>query len=173
MSRLLEAGGGRIDVAYFGEDLGTQSGPRIGLQLYREIIRPLWERHIALARKYGCFVMQHSCGSTRAFYPDLIELGVDIHDTVQPEAKDMDPEALKREFGARISFHGGISIQQVLQTGTREDVAAEVIRMIRALGRGGGYILAPTHWIQSGTPVENVLTMYQVAKEYSKEFYRK
>jgi len=173
MGRLFEAGGGKIDIAYYGEDLGTQGGPRISVALYKEIIQPLWERHIRLAKKYGCFTMQHSCGSTRAFYPEFIKMGIDIHDTMQPEAHDMDPVEIKREFGDQLSFHGGISIQQVLQTRSAEEVAAEVRRMIDALGRGGGYILAPTHWIQSGTPIENVLTMYQVAKEYSTDFYRK
>jgi len=173
MSRLLEAGRGQVDVAYYGEDLGTQNGPRISLGLYRELIQPLWERHIRLAKQHGCFVMQHCCGSARAFYPEFVKMGVDVHDTVQAEAAGMDPDEIKREFGDRLSFHGGISIQRVLQTGSVEDVAAEVCRMVRALGRGGGYILAPTHWIQSGTPVDNVVAMYDVAREYSRDFYRR
>ena len=71
------------------------------------------------------------------------------------------------------SFHGAISIQHVLQNGTKEDVEKEVRRVIDALAPGGGYVLAPTHWIQFGTPVENIISMYETAKEYSTEFYSK
>jgi len=173
MKHLFEAGGKQIDIAYYGEDLGTQNGPRISLEMHREIIQPLWKRHIELAKKYGYFTMQHSCGSTRAFYPEFIKMGIDIHDTVQLYTANMNPEEIKREFGKKLCFHGGISIQRVLQTGTKEEVAEEVRRVIDALAPNGGYILAPTHWIQSGTPIENILAMYQTAKEYSTEFYRK
>lgn len=173
MSRFLEAGRGRIDIAYYGEDLGVQAGPRIGLAMYRDLIRPLWKRHIQLAADKGCFVMEHCCGSAREWYPEFIDMGIQVHDTVQIYTANMDPTELKAEFGAHMCFHGGISIQNVLETGTPESVAREVRRVIAALAPGGGYILAPTHWIQSGTPVENVLTMYEVAKEYSTAFYRK
>ena len=173
MIRLFEAGGDRIDIAYYGEDLGMQTGPRYSLKMYRELIKPYWVRSLKEAKKRNYFVMQHSCGSTRAFYPEFIELGIHIHDTVQIYTADMDPFEIKKEFGDKLSFHGAISIQNVLETGTPESVAAEVKRVIDALAPNGGYILAPTHWIQSGTPIENVLTMYQTAKEYSTEFYSK
>ena len=100
-------------------------------------------------------------------------MGINVHDTVQIYTANMNPLEIKKEFGDKLCFHGGISIQRVLQTGTKEEVAEEVRRVIDALAPNGGYILAPTHWIQSGTPIENVLTMYQTAKEYSTEFYRK
>ena len=173
LKRLFEAGGKRIDIAYYGEDLGTQNGPRISVAMYKELIQPLWIRHIELAKKYGYIIMQHSCGSTRAFYPEFIKMGVNVHDTVQIYTANMNPMEIKKEFGDKLCFHGGISIQRVLQTGTREEVAEEVKRVIDALAPNGGYILAPTHWIQSGTPIENVITMYQTAKEYSAEFYKK
>ena len=110
---------------------------------------------------------------------DLSGIGLGVAGLVNPVegvvlyTANMDPTELKAEFGAHMCFHGGISIQNVLETGTPESVAREVRRVIAALAPGGGYILAPTHWIQSGTPVENVLTMYEVAKEYSTAFYRK
>lgn len=173
MTRFFEAGKGRIDIAYYGEDLGTQRGPRIGLDMYRALIRPLWTRHLELAHSHGCALMQHCCGSAREYYPEFIDMGIQIHDTVQLHAARMAPDELKKEFGAHLCFHGGISIQNVLETGTPESVAEEVRRVIDALAPDGGYIMAPAHWVQSGTPVENVVTMYQVAKEYSTSFYEK
>ena len=173
MKRMFEVGGRRIDIAYYGEDLGTQIGPRFSVAMYRQLIQPLWTRHLEMAKQHDCITMQHSCGSVRAFYPELIRMGIQVHDAVQVYTAGMDPVGLKRDFGDRLSFHGAISIQHVLENGSKADVEAEVRRIIDALAPGGGYILAPTHWIQSGTPIENVLTMYDTAKEYSAYFYRK
>lgn len=172
LERLMQAAGDRIDIVWLGEDLGTQKGPRISVSMYRELIRPLWEPILAKIHAHGCFVMQHSCGSTRAFYPDFIEMGIDVHDTVQIETEGMDPVEIKKQFGEHLCFHGGISIQRVLTEGTPDDVAREAKRLIDILGSEGGYILAPTHWIQSGTPIENVLTLYEVARDYSSRVYR-
>ena len=106
--------------------------------------------------------MLHSCGSTRPIWPDLIEAGVDIYDTVQPEAANMDPAQLKEEFGAEICFHGTISTQKTLPFGSREDVVREVQQRVKTVGTNGGLILAPSHNIQPDTPLENILAMYSV-----------
>ena len=107
--------------------------------------------------------MLHSCGSTRAIWPDLIEAGVDIYDSVQPEAYDIDPARLKQDFGDQICFHGTISTQNTLPFGSVEDVAREVEQRCRVMGKGGGFILAPAHNIQPDVAVENILTMYRTA----------
>jgi uroporphyrinogen decarboxylase len=108
--------------------------------------------------------MLHSCGSTRRIWPQLIEAGVDIYETVQPEARDMDPASLKAEFGDRISFHGTISTQKTLPFGTVEDVVREVRERVRTVGRDGGLIVAPAHNFQPDTPVENILAMYETVR---------
>lgn len=114
-----------------------------------------------LGHRYSAKVMLHSCGSTRPIWPGLIEAGVDIYDTVQPEAAQMNPAELKEEFGDRICFHGTISTQRTLPFGTTEQVAEEVRLRIKTVGKDGGFIVAPAHNIQPDTPVENILALYE------------
>ncbi len=114
-----------------------------------------------LGHKYGAKVMLHSCGSTRPIWSGLIEAGVDIYDTVQPEAAQMNPAELKEEFGDRICFHGTISTQRTLPFGSAEDVAEEVRLRIETVGKDGGFIVAPAHNIQPDTPIENILALYE------------
>jgi uroporphyrinogen decarboxylase len=118
---------------------------------------------IDLAHRHGARLMLHSCGSTRAIWPDLVDLGLDIYDTVQPEAAGMVAEELAAEFGRWICLHGTISTQKTLPHGTAEEVAAEVRHRMESFGCRGGLILAPSHNIQPDTPLENVLALYRAA----------
>jgi uroporphyrinogen decarboxylase len=97
---------------------------------------------------------------------DLIEIGVDALNPVQTSAANMDPTRLKREFGDRIAFRGGIDSSRILPWGTPAQVQGEVCHAIRALGPGGGYLLNSVHNIQPGVPVENLLTMFDAAREF-------
>jgi uroporphyrinogen decarboxylase len=110
--------------------------------------------------------MLHSCGCIRELITDLIDAGVDILDTLQPELAGMDPAELKKTYGDKISFHGTISTAGVLTHGSTEDVKKEVKDRIGIMAKGGGFCLAPTHTIMPGTPVENVVTMYKTAFEH-------
>jgi uroporphyrinogen decarboxylase len=85
---------------------------------------------------------------------------VDIYETIQPEAADMNPATLKEEFGDEICFHGTISTQKTLPFGCRRDVVREVQERIKTVGVHGGLILAPSHNIQPDTPLENILAVY-------------
>jgi uroporphyrinogen decarboxylase len=96
----------------------------------------------------------------------LIDAGVDVLQALQFSAKGMDPAVLKQRFGNRISFEGGVSMQTTLPFGTPDDVRAEVKELISVLGKGGGYILGPSHAIQAGTPPENILAMFDTASRY-------
>jgi uroporphyrinogen decarboxylase len=164
---LQTAGKGNIDIFWIGEDLGTQNGLLISPKTFRKLIFDKLRQLCELGHRYGARVMMHSCGSTRALWPDLIEAGVDIYDTIQPEAADMDPASLKEEFGDRICFHGTISTQKTLPFGTPADVAAQVRQRIATVGRNGGFIVAPSHNIQPDTPVENILTLYDTVRSGS------
>jgi uroporphyrinogen decarboxylase len=157
--RGLAEGGGKIDIFWIGDDYGTQNGLLMSPEIWQKL-----SKMCELGHKYGAKVMLHCCGGTRAIWPDLIEAGVDIYQTVQPEAKDMEPASLKEEFGEQICFHGTISIQKTLPFGKAEGVAAEVRRRIETVGAGGGLILAPAHNLQPDTPVENVLAMYDAVR---------
>ena len=127
--------------------------------MFREFIAPYLKEMCGLIHELGAKVLFHSCGSIRPLIPDLIELGVDILDPIQPVC-DMTPETLKSEFGDKLCFHGGIDMQRLLPLGTPEEVRAEVGRYERVLGKDGGYILAPAHLFQPDVPPENVLAVY-------------
>ena len=166
MERTIEAGQGRVDFLWIGEDLGTQNSPIISLDMYRNIIRPIHQRYIDLAKSFNLPVMIHTCGSSSWAYNDFIEMGISAVDTLQPEAKNMDPKYLKDNFGHALSFHGCISTAGALAYGTVEDVERDVKETLDIMMPGGGYLLAPTHMIQDNSPTENVLKMYEIAKEY-------
>ena len=106
----------------------------------------------------------HSCGSIRPAIPDLIDAGVEILNPVQVGATGMAPEGLKRDFGDSLTFCGGIDVQSTLPFGTPEDVRQEVRDRISVLGKGGGYILDSTNFIQADTSPENVLAMFDAGR---------
>jgi uroporphyrinogen-III decarboxylase len=167
MSRAgLKAAGGRIDILWIGDDYGTQNGLLMSPETWRKLFFPKLKGMCALGHEYGAKVMLHSCGSTRPLWPGLIEAGVDIYQTVQPEAKDMNPAGLKAEFGGQICLHGTISIQKTLPFGTPQDVAREVRTRLETVGKNGGLIVAPAHNCQPDTPVENLLALYQQVKGF-------
>jgi uroporphyrinogen-III decarboxylase len=155
-----------VDFLWLGEDLGTQIAPILSLATFRKHIRPRYQPFCDLAAKYGIFTMMHTCGSSSWAYEDFIEMGINVVDTLQPEAKDMSPEYLKRTFSGRLAFHGCISTAGPLATGTVEDVVGIVRETLEIMMPGGGYCFAPTHMIQDNTPTENAVAMYDAAHRY-------
>ena len=165
--RIYEACDGLIDVAQVTDDLGSQSGPLISLELYKEFYAPHHKRFIDLCHEFGIKVFHHDDGSCRPFLPGLVEMGIDILNPVQWSCPGMDMVELKAEFGKRICFHGAIENQRILPFGTPAEVRAEVRHCIDALASDGtGYILAPCHNLQVITPVENIIAMYDEAWRY-------
>ena len=169
----IEAAGQYVDVLRLsGEDLGTQTAPFISLKMFRKLVRPHLEKLWSFAKTKireknpRAKVMLHSCGAIRKFIPDWIEMGLDVLDPIQTLAKGMDPFELKAEFGDRLSFHGGIDAQNVLPFGTVDEVFEATRELIRALGPGGGYILAPVHNVQGDVPPENLLAMRDAVEEF-------
>lgn len=164
--RTLQAARGKIDMLWLGEDLGTQIGPMISLDLFRKHIRPRHQLFVDLAKEHGIPVMMHSCGSSSWAFDDFIEMGINVVDTLQPDARDMAPAYLKQRYGDRLCFHGMISTAGPLTYGTAEQVADSVLQTLKVMMPGSGYMLAPTHQIQSNSPTENVLSMYQTAQKF-------
>ncbi len=162
--RCFEAAGGGVDLFWMGEDLGSQKGPLISMNTFRQHIRPRHEQVLAVAKSYGVPVMLHSCGSTRRFIPELLDMGYDVLDTLQPEAAEMDPAELKAAYGERLAFHGMISTAGAVAYGSPADVADEVAQRLQTMMPGGGYLLAPTHALQSNSPIANVVTLYETAR---------
>lgn len=157
-----------------GEDFGMQDRPLIPPKVFKQVIKPyqkdLWMHAKELLLKYNpeAKVMLHSCGDVYPFIEDFIDCGVDVLDPIQPRAAEMDRFRLKKEFGDRLCFHGGIDIQHVLPFGTDEELEEEVITAIKALGVGGGYIVGPAHNVQSDVSAEKLLKMSDLIKKYGK-----
>jgi len=167
--RIFESCDGLIDVAQVTDDLGSQTGPLISMEIYREFYAPQHKRFIDLCHKFGIKVFHHDDGSIRPFIPDLLDMGIDILNPIQWTCPGMDMKQLKADFGSRVCFHGAVDNQKILPFGTPEEVRQEVRHCIDELGsNGSGYILAPCHNIQSNTPLENILAMYDEAWNYGK-----
>ncbi|MBN2583953.1 MAG: hypothetical protein JXL80_12875, partial [Planctomycetes bacterium] len=164
LRRTLEAAQGNIDLVWLGEDLGTQHAPLISPKIFSEQIRPRHQKYVDVAKSFGLPVMIHSCGSSSWAFDDFIEMGIDVVDTLQPEAKDMAPEYLKRRYGDRLAFHGCISTAGPVAYGSVADVEADCRRTLEIMMPGGGYCFAPTHALQDNSPTENVLAMYETAR---------
>jgi len=167
--RFFESAGDKINIFFFGDDMGTQLSLLISLRHWREFCKPHIQRFIELARQWDLKTMFHSCGAIRKIIPDLVELGLDALNPVQVAAQGMDLASLKAEFGDRLTFHGGIDHQRILARGSQEDVRSEVRRAIDIMAPGGGYCLAASHDLMLDEfPAENVIAMYDEAYEYGK-----
>jgi uroporphyrinogen decarboxylase len=165
--KFLGAVGKYVDVVAVSDDLGSQDRPLMSLKLYREMIKPAHEKLWSfIKKKTNAHLFLHSCGSIYSFIPDFIELGVDIINPVQVSAKDMESKVLKQEYGADITFRGGIDTHKVMPLGSPDNVEAEVKRIIKDFAPGGGYVLAAAHNIQADVKPENVCRMYESAKKF-------
>jgi uroporphyrinogen decarboxylase len=165
----LDAVGPYIDIVQRSSDLGTQTGLFVSPPLYREFLKPAEDkvyRHIR-SRAPQVKTWFHSCGAIMELIDDFLDIGVQILNPVQPLATGMDSAGLKKRYGKKLCFHGGIDLQKALP-GTIDDVQREVETRIRAMGEGGGYILAPANHIQKDTPAENIVFLYRYAKEFGK-----
>ena len=151
------------DIIWTGDDFGTQKGMLISPRLWREIFKPRMRVIFKEFKKANpnIKIAYHSCGSIVPIIEDLIEIGLDILNPIQPRANGMDLGILKQKYGEELSFFGGIDEQKILPFGSPHQVEEEVKKKIKLAGSGGGYILSPAHNIQPDTPVENVFKMYK------------
>jgi uroporphyrinogen decarboxylase len=159
-----EAGRGLIDITQVTDDFGAQTGllinPRVFDQFYRQPIH----RAIGLARSYDITVFHHDDGDCRPLLPRLIDMGIQVLNPVQWRCGNWDLAGLKQQYGDRLCFHGGVDNQQTLPFGTEKDVRTEVRRLAQTIGSDRtGWIIAPCHNLQSITPLENILAMYDEA----------
>jgi uroporphyrinogen decarboxylase len=165
--RMLEAVGNCVDVVCFGDDYGMQTGPILSPDMYRKIFKPRQKKLYSLIKaKTDAKILHHSCGSVYKLIGDFIDVGIDALNPIQVSAEDMDSKKLKREFGNRIAFWGGVDSQRVLPFGTQDEVKKEVKGRIDDLGPGGGYILAAVHNIQAEVPPENIVALFEAGKDY-------
>jgi len=156
-----------VDCTTSGDDFGTQAGPFMSTAMFDGMVRPYLRERVAYTRQFtDAFYKHHTCGSVHNLIPSLIGCGVDILNPIQPGAYKMEPERLKADFGGRIAFWGGIDTQHLLPEGTAEQVKDEVKWVLSIMG-STGYILSPAHTIQCDVPAENVIAIYEGAREHS------
>ena len=161
ITRALEATAGGFDLYCEWSDYGTQRALLMSVPMFRTFIVPYLKRLIDVVHGGGVKFMAHSCGAIRPIIPDLIALGIDMLDPIQVAAEGMEPAALKRDFGGRLAFHGGLCTQRTLPFGTPQEVTEAVLDRVATLGAGGGYVLASSHDVSADTPPANIVAMYR------------
>lgn len=164
--RIFEAAADVIDIAFMGNDMGSQTGPMVSVPLFDEFFAPHLKRLCDLAHSYGLYTQMHVCGSFQQLIPSMIDCGLDAVQSLQPVNAGMSAQSLKENFGGRMIFNGGIDSVNKLIYGTKEACVEETKRVISIMKPGGGYILSPSHdYLLEMTPVENVLAMYDTGYE--------
>ncbi len=151
-----------IDGILLSDDYGHQHGMQMSLAHWRRFIKPRLKRIFERAKRHGLYTFLHSDGDITAILPDLIEIGLDVINPVQPEA--MDPYQVKKQFGDNLCIWGAIGTQRLLNRGRPDDIRREIRRAKRELGQGGGYILGPAINLQRDCPLENVLAFIDEAR---------
>ncbi|MBI4026308.1 MAG: hypothetical protein HY360_15090 [Verrucomicrobia bacterium] len=156
------------DVVCLGDDVASQRGMLMSAAMWRRWLKPRLARVVAAAKaaRPDVLVLYHSYGDVTSIILDLIEIGVDILNPVQPEC--MDPVAIKKKYGERLSFWGTIGTQTTMPFGTPEDVRREICARIETVGKGGGLLIAPTHVVEPEVPWENILAFAEAVKEFGR-----
>lgn len=150
-----------VDAIMFGDDWGDQRSVTLGVERWRKFIKPRWARIYEAVHAAGKVALHHCCGSVVEIMPDLIEIGLDVLESVQPEAAGMNPYELKRHWGDKITFWGCLGSQSTIPFSTPREIKAEVARLCREMGRGGGYLLAPSKSLQPETPTQNAVAVLE------------
>jgi uroporphyrinogen decarboxylase len=168
--KLIDYIGEYITVIGYADDLGTEEGPQISVQLFKEMYKHRYEELFSYIKRHSkLFIFLHSDGAIFPLIKEFIDVGLDIINPIQLSAKGMDPEKLKKEYGEQITFWGGgADVQRVLPFTKPEDVVQHVRDMIRVLAPGGGFIFATTHNIQPPTPPENIVAVFKAAYEHGR-----
>ncbi|MFC1552418.1 uroporphyrinogen decarboxylase family protein [Candidatus Latescibacterota bacterium] len=169
LKSVFEAVGNRIDVIKItGADYGSQRGPLVSPDWYREMIKPLHVKMCSWIHENTDWkIFMHCCGGIRPLMDDFIDAGFDIISPVQTNAEGMEASGLKRDFGDRMVFWGGgVDTQSTLPFGTPEEVYNEVVERIDIFNSGGGFVFNPIHNVQPNTPIENVMAMIEAIKKH-------
>jgi uroporphyrinogen-III decarboxylase len=153
-----------VDMIWLGDDVGGQTSMLMSPKMWRQYFKPRMADIIASLRAINpCIkIAYHTDGVVYPIIPDLIEIGLDVLNPIQPAA--MDPVRLKKEFGRNLCFWGSLDIQQTLPFGTPAQVKQEVITRLKTIGMEGGLLIGPTHNIQLDTPLENFWSMVETIR---------
>jgi uroporphyrinogen decarboxylase len=154
-----------VDGILFSDDWGDQRGVLIGPERWRRFLKPRLAKLYQAAHDAGKLTLSHCCGNVEDIMPDIIEIGLDVLESVQPEA--MNPYELKKKWGDKISFWGGLGSQSTVPFGTRSDIVEEVQHLCEEMPRGGGYILAPAKALQPETSDENAAAVLEAFLKFT------
>ena len=157
---------GEIDMVFTADDIGHQDGLLLSLDMWEEFIKPYHVRINEMIHNMGARVIYHTDGAVSEAVPGLIDMGIDVLQALQFSAANMDPHQLKDNYGKILCFEGGMCVQKVLPFGTVEEVRQETRRLISILGKNGGYLCGPSHFIQAGTPAENIAAFFDEARDF-------
>ena len=164
---IIEAVGDNIDIIQFGDDFGLQNQPMLSPSTFREQVKPLMKKMIGTIKPLTkAKIALHTCGSVFAYIDDFMDIGIDILNPLQSNAKDMDPLRIKEKTAGKMALWGGIDTHEVLPKGDNQAVRAEVQKKISIYGKGGGYVLSADHNIQVDIPPQNLVAMFEAAVEY-------
>ncbi len=156
-----------VHAVFFSDDWGSQRSLLMDPSDWRRYYKPSYQAMFERVRRGGAHVWMHLCGNIEAILPDLIEIGLNVLNPVQPQA--MDVRRLSREFGGHVCFNGGVDVQGTLITGTPDAVRREVHELVDLFGRfHGGYIAGTSHTIMPETPLDNVIALYEALAQYLK-----
>ncbi len=165
--RYLEANPGLFDIVGIGDDVAGQDGLFFSLSMWREYIKPHLKKMVDLCNEYEVVPYFHGCGGFSELFPDFIEMGIKAVGKLQPHAKGNNLRRLKSEFGGEICLWGGIDVQHIVPLGTPEEVKKHIEEIIDVGSPGSGFIASPAHNYTAGTPIENIITVYETLKDKS------
>ena len=153
-----------VDIIEFGGDLGTEQSLMISPQLWRDIFKPRLKKIIQANKHEDVYFYLHTDGNIISIIPDLIEIGFDILNPIQPEC--MDPKMIKENFGKLLTLHGTMSLQKTFALGSRKDLKNEILDRIKNCGQNGGLVLSPSNAFTIDIPVESIVFFYDFVSEY-------
>ena len=169
LPKVCDSVGDIVDIIRFGDDLGMTSGPFMDVDTYRSLFKPRHKQlcdYVKTHSQMHTFI--HSCGSISSLMPDLIEAGIEIFNPVQTNARQMEPEFLKKEFGQDCAFWGGgVETVGTLNNGTPEQVREQVLERLEIMSAGGGFVFNTVHNILPDVPPQNILAMFDAVKEFN------
>jgi len=157
----------RVQAVFFSDDWGCQRGLIMNPDDWRRFYKPSYKRMFDRVRSGGAHVWMHLCGDITAILPDLIDIGLNVLNPVQPQA--MDVRQLSREFGGKVCFNGGVDVQGTLIHGTPDAIKNEIHDLVDLFGRfNGGYVGGTSHSVMPETPLDNVIAMYEAFLEHQR-----
>lgn len=169
LKKVCEAVGDIVDVVRFGDDLGTDTGPFMQPELYRTLFKPRHRKLCDYVRSHSSMhTFLHSCGSIDLLIPDLIEAGFEILNPVQTNARGMEPDRLKRDFGKDVTFWGGgVDTRTILNLGSPADVRKQVLERLKVFAPGGGFVFNTVHNILPDVPPANIVAMFDAVHDFN------